>query len=338
MPALGRKRQAPAPLSDDGSGSASDRGPRSPPQPQGRRPRESMADDDSRTDPAPVGDDSHADGASSTVQMVKKMVRLALACEYARQPIRRADIGLKVLGSHGRQFKLVFAAAQKELRDKLGMKMVELPMREKVTISQRRAAQRMDRASTTSKAWILTSILPARYRTDDGIVPPPRVPTAQTEATYVGLYTLIVAVIYLGGGTIAESKLERYLKRTNADHFTPIDKTDKLLLRMCREGYLVKIKDSGGGEEVVEYMVGPRGKVEVGTEGVAGLVRSVYGDDAVDDLEARVQRSLGLEAASGAKRARGDHGAGARPDGDEDEEAEEEEEEEEDDEGGGSER
>ncbi len=28
-------------------------------------------------------------------QMVKKMVRLALACEYSRQPIRRGDIGLK---------------------------------------------------------------------------------------------------------------------------------------------------------------------------------------------------------------------------------------------------
>jgi hypothetical protein len=32
-----------------------------------------------------------------------------------------------------------------------------------------------------------------------------------------------------------------------------------------------------GGEEVIEYMVGPRGKVEVGESGVAGLVREVYG-------------------------------------------------------------
>lgn len=27
--------------------------------------------------------------------MVKKMVRLALACEYSRLPIRRADVGVK---------------------------------------------------------------------------------------------------------------------------------------------------------------------------------------------------------------------------------------------------
>ena len=38
--------------------------------------------------------ESQTDGTSQE-QMVKKMVRLALACEYARQPIRRADIGAK---------------------------------------------------------------------------------------------------------------------------------------------------------------------------------------------------------------------------------------------------
>ena len=31
----------------------------------------------------------------SSQQMVKKLVRLALACEYTRQPIRRADITTK---------------------------------------------------------------------------------------------------------------------------------------------------------------------------------------------------------------------------------------------------
>ena len=40
------------------------------------------------------GGDTQTDGAG-TAQMVKKMVRLALASEYARQPIRRADIGVK---------------------------------------------------------------------------------------------------------------------------------------------------------------------------------------------------------------------------------------------------
>ena len=71
--------------------------------------------------------------------MVKKMVRLALSTEYSRQVIRRTDISAKVLGEQGsRQFKLVFEGAQKLLRERFGMQMVELPAKEKVTISQRR--------------------------------------------------------------------------------------------------------------------------------------------------------------------------------------------------------
>lgn len=71
--------------------------------------------------------------------MVKKLVRLALASEYSRQPIRRADISAKVLGDGGsRHFKLVFLDAQKTLKEVFGMQMVEQPGKEKVTISQRR--------------------------------------------------------------------------------------------------------------------------------------------------------------------------------------------------------
>jgi hypothetical protein len=71
--------------------------------------------------------------------MVKKMVRLALASEYARLTIRRTDINAKVFGEQGtREFKVVFEQAQKELRTRFGMEMVELPAREKTTISQRR--------------------------------------------------------------------------------------------------------------------------------------------------------------------------------------------------------
>ena len=70
--------------------------------------------------------------------MVKKLVRLALASEYQRRPIRRADISEKVLGSQGRQFKTVFDQANSELMDVFGMVMVELPKSEKVTARQKR--------------------------------------------------------------------------------------------------------------------------------------------------------------------------------------------------------
>lgn len=71
--------------------------------------------------------------------MVKKMVRLALASEYSRLPIRRPEISTKVLGEQGSgEFKVVFEQAQQELRSKFGMEMTELPAREKATVAQRR--------------------------------------------------------------------------------------------------------------------------------------------------------------------------------------------------------
>lgn len=71
--------------------------------------------------------------------MVKKLVRLAMASEYSRLPIRRNDISAKVLGEQGsRQFKQVFEQAQRELKQRFGMEMSELPARDKTTITQRR--------------------------------------------------------------------------------------------------------------------------------------------------------------------------------------------------------
>ena len=63
---------------------------------------------------------------------------------------------------------------------------------------------------------------------------------------------------------------------------------------MIKEGYIVKVKERNDGEETVDYIVGPRGKVEVGEDGVAGLVKSVYGENATEDLEKRIERSLGI--------------------------------------------
>lgn len=135
------------------------------------------------------------------------------------------------------------------------------------------------------------------------------------ESTYTGIYSFIIAVVLLNGGALQESKLERYLKRTNADTYTPIDRTDKLLQQLCKEGYLIRNREMDGGEEIIEYMVGPRGKIEVGTKGVAGLVREVYGRaaetedmtalerDRMEEFEQRLARSLGIrrsERAAGA--------------------------------------
>ncbi|KUL90783.1 hypothetical protein ZTR_00194 [Talaromyces verruculosus] len=253
-------------------------------------------------DNASASDASEDEGhraPSSTDVMVKKMVRLALSSEYARLPIRRTEISAKVLGEQGaRQFKLVFDEAQKVLRHRFGMQMIELPAKEKVTITQRRAAQRVEKPSAATKSWMVMSTLPPPFRTPE-ILPPSKAPTSFLDSTYTALYTFIISVITLSGGSILEQRLDRYLKRTNIEQYTPIDRTDRLLQRLCKEGYLVRNREMDGGEEVIEYMVGPRGKIEVGESGVSGLVRKVYGrtapaeGEATDEFEARLARSVG---------------------------------------------
>ncbi|KAF7529600.1 hypothetical protein PCG10_007158 [Penicillium crustosum] len=273
--------------------------------PDARRRRRQSEESDSS---APDSDDDGPSAPTSTDAMVKKMVRFAIASEYSRLPIRRNDISAKVLGEQGsRQFKLVFDQAQRELRQRFGMEMTELPAREKVTITQRRAAQKIEKPSSANKSWIVTSTLPLPYRSSDILIPT-KAPSLYTESTYTGLYSFIIAVIVLNGGSLAEQKLDRYLARTNAEVATPVDRTDKLLQRLCKEGYIIKTREMDGGEEVVEYVLGPRGKIEVGTSGVAGLVRTVYGKNGGDhagltqlqredleDFEGRLGRSLGVD-------------------------------------------
>ncbi|KAF2274942.1 MAGE-domain-containing protein [Westerdykella ornata] len=239
----------------------------------------------------------HASG--STAQLAKSLVRYALACEYARIPIKRQDVAQKgaqerslLLGAHSRQFRQVFDAANSQLLDTFGMEMVELPNKEKTTIRQKRAAAASESQSKTSNQWVLRNVLPEAFRAPE-IIPPPRIPNSELESAYVGLYTMVIALISLSGGTLSEGKLDRFLKRMNAHHNTPVDSTEEILKRMVKEGYIVRVKDTSG-DEVVDYYVGPRGKVEVGEDAVANMVRTVYSGSSIEDLEQRISRSLGF--------------------------------------------
>ena len=258
------------------------------------------------------------DSDTSHQQLVKNLVRLALASEHTRTPIRRADITTKVLGSQGRQFKSVFDSAQLALKSTFGMELIELPARERVTIREKRAAQKSQSqagssGSSGTKQWVLRSVLPAEFR-DEDLLGPAKVPTSDLEGAYVGLYSFIVSVIVIAGGQIPRQRLDRILRRMNADVNTPVDRTDDVLKKMEKHGYVIKIKEQQGGEESEEFLVGPRGRVEVGSEGVAGLVRKVYGAEDNEEVERRLTRSLkvanldpglALSSASNGSRKRG---------------------------------
>ncbi|GIZ39306.1 hypothetical protein CKM354_000269400 [Cercospora kikuchii] len=295
-PVNGRKRRAP----DQAEESASPSPERSP-EPATQRRRTQGNDDE---DSAFAGDHGQTQNGSND-ELAKKLVRLALACEYGRRPIRRQDINEKVLGSasgRGKLFTAVWDQAQYQLRSVFGMEMVELPAREKVTLQQRRAAQKKETQSQTktTSAWSLVSVLPPELR-DPAILAPAAAPTSDAEAQYVGIYTMLVSLILLSGGTLPDTKMERFLRKLGIDDRTTLagyEKNEQLMKRLEKDGYLYKLKESTGtGEDDTYFVVGPRGRLEVGEDGVRGVARMVMPpqtDEEEEELDKKIMRSLGI--------------------------------------------
>ena len=146
---------------------------------------------------------------------------------------------------------------------------------------------------------MLQSLVPEQYRVPEVIGPSRPLPenTLNKEDAYVGLYTMIIALITINGGSLPEGKLERALRRLNADRSTPLDTTERTIATMIKDGYIVRIKETGTDEETIDYIIGPRGKIEVGRAGFAAFVRTIYAaseEEGYDeaDLERRIKRTL----------------------------------------------
>ncbi|OTA58608.1 MAGE-domain-containing protein [Hypoxylon sp. EC38] len=270
-----------------------------------RRHRQSLLNNELEESEASEGDqdgdvDMEREGDATEDQLVKKLVRYALACEYARLPIKRDGIRDKVLGNNPRSFKRVFEGAQAQLQRVFGMEMVELPAKEKRTLKEKQKANARKAASqgvTSSRQYILVSTLPPEYKSQS-IIAPSRIPSTPEEAAYVGFYTMVISLIVLNGGELSDTKLRRYLTRMNASQNLPMDKTDNVLQKVVRQGYVDKVVErSDGDEDTVTWCVGSRGRVEVPPASIAAVVREVWGE-LPDDFNKKLQRSLGIQESS----------------------------------------
>ncbi|KAK8024019.1 mage family protein [Apiospora rasikravindrae] len=263
------------------------------PRRRSRRQVESDAEEASSQD---EDGDVSMGGAGDEAQLIKKLVRYALACEHARIPIKRDGIREKVLGSNSRSFKSIFDGAQLQLRQVFGMEMEELPVKEKRTLKEKqKATARKANGATSSRQYVLVTTVPSQYRTPE-IIAPSRAPSSREEGEYAGFYTFLISIISLSGGELSDMKLRRILTRVNASQNLPMDKTDNVLVKLVRQGYLDKVveKSDHGEEDTVTWCVGSRGRVEVPPESVAGFIRTVWGGEKPDDLEKKISRSLGL--------------------------------------------
>lgn len=73
------------------------------------------------------------------------------------------------------------------------------------------------------------------------------------------------------------------------------EKTPIMLKKMAAQGYIYKSVEKTVDDETILWLVGPRGKVEVGEKGTAGFVNEVYGEHAPSDLEKRLNKSLQID-------------------------------------------
>lgn len=161
--------------------------------------------------------------------------------------------------------------------------------------TQRKAAAQ---GTASSKTYILVSTLSRAYKSHS-IIAPSRLPSSSEEAEYVGFYTFVIAVICLNGGELSNVKFNDYLKRMNADTNLPFDKTENVLNKLVKQGYLDKVVErSDGDEDTVIWHVGTRAKVEVPPESVAAFVKQVWQRDIPEDLNKRINRSLNLQGAA----------------------------------------
>lgn len=169
--------------------------------------------------------------------------------------------------------------------------------------SQNAKSQNRTGATTRSNAYILVSVLPPELRIPK-IIAPSKVQSSEGEASYAGFYTTLIAIITLSGGELSEAMFRKFLSRLNADQTVPSmnpsnqnqpsEQTEIVLQRLIRQGYLIKGTAAGEeGDEAITWHVGPRGKVEVDNEAIAGVVRAVFGD-ATEGLENKLQTSLGV--------------------------------------------
>ncbi|KAK9324213.1 MAGE family-domain-containing protein [Lipomyces orientalis] len=252
--------------------------------------------DGSNDESAQASGSTRREAGDEIARMAKRLVRMALAGEQARNPLRRTTVNEKILeASHRRDFIYVFSESQRLLMSTLGMKLVELPNR---TVPARGNKKRgrlgKPPPSSSTKSYILTSNLPEPFRKLDVLKP-----KSQGDAVYNGIVTTVCSIILLSGGQITSAGLMKHLRTLGIDKETPLggQPTDEVLKLMVKHLYLEREKEDDAigidtGDSVWTYSIGPRAKVELTEDAVVDFAISVYGNHANDNLRVRLQKAL----------------------------------------------
>ncbi|KAG4300768.1 hypothetical protein PCANB_002873 [Pneumocystis canis] len=228
--------------------------------------------------------------------MVKNFIRLILALEHTRTPIKKEDIAKKVLlPSHSRSFAIVFKKTQEKLRNIFGMELVELPCKNRYkhmsTFQLRRnnnsQTQTSSSATQSNKSWILCSILDPKY--SNLIFETPTI----KESVFSGIVMIILSFIVMNNGIISEELLKKHLSHLQIDNNIPNGDLDKTLKEMVKKGYIERIEEDTTSmsekEKSYAYFLGQRGKTEIDSQRLATFIEKIHGDTSPQHLKQIVE-------------------------------------------------
>ncbi|TPX63160.1 hypothetical protein SpCBS45565_g06824 [Spizellomyces sp. 'palustris'] len=264
-----------------------------PSQPGRSQPVELNHDESSGDERPPSGKvttaEKHLQGLSAdeVERKVKDLVRLALATEHRKQPLKRDDINKKVLKDHTRAFAAVFQRAQERLRQTFGVEMVEMASREKrqtaaSQTSKRAAVMKGEKSST--RAYLLRSILSAEERSI--------VNWGDQQPTMV-LLCIILGIMLVNGRRIEEGHLLVYLRRLGirqGKEHSIFGSIEAALTEYVKQAYLDRVKEQGVDADTYEYMWGPRAKIELPEANLIEFMSGVY-----PDLAPEAKQRLGTD-------------------------------------------
>lgn len=215
--------------------------------------------------------------------MVRNFVRLALAMEYTRTPIKREEISKRVfVNDHKRCFAAVFDRTQARLRSTLGMELVELPAKDKtrgMTVTQQRKAAHTQATtgshiiSKPSKSWILRTLLPYDLK---------HIAQRQhqeQERNYNAVVTIICIIVAMSDDQCClEGRVQSSLERLGWYPSTPAGLFEEVIARMTKQNYIDRIKDDQSMEGSFSLAIGPRGKLETlgNRDELLDLVAAIY--------------------------------------------------------------
>ncbi|BFZ55729.1 hypothetical protein PYCC9005_002770 [Savitreella phatthalungensis] len=247
--------------------------------------------------------------AADLQQMVKNLVRLALAQEHTRTPIRRDDFAKKiVVNNHKRCFNVVFELAQKQLRHIFGVHLVALPGKDRqrhMTITQQRKqaqsqvslgpqGSKLTSASTQTslngsvaqnRAYVLQSLLPTPMRDISSRV------FSQLDIAFNAVLGVILILISLSDGQVlAESRLSNLLGRLEWGMDTPAGPLIDVLQKLHRQQYIERIKDTESLDGEHNLFIGPRGGLETleNSDGLVRMCQAIYDAPASDERLRRI--------------------------------------------------